>query len=82
VQDADIRVLLMMRFNPPGDLKWFGPNYRPQGDVWLIADEDAGLSSRMRAQICEIRGPAFDLLGSKSARSDEMGMRSSGSLKA
>lgn len=56
VENADIRVLLMMRFNPSGDLKWLGPNYRPQRDVRLIADEDAALSPRVRAQIREIRG--------------------------
>jgi len=58
VENADIRVLPMIRFNPSGDLKWLGPNYRPQRDVRLIADEDAGLSPRVRAQIREIRGSA------------------------
>jgi hypothetical protein len=29
VEDADIRVLPMMRFNPSGDLKWLGPQLSP-----------------------------------------------------
>ena len=40
MEDADIRVLPMVRFNPSGDLKWLGRNYRPQRDVRLIADEE------------------------------------------
>ena len=42
MEDADIRVLPMVRFNPSGDLKWLGHNYRPQRDVRLIADEEPG----------------------------------------
>ena len=78
VEDADIRVLPMVRFNPSGDLKWLGPNYRPQRDVRLIADEEPG----SRGCGPQIRGAALDLLGSKSARSDERRVRPSGSLKA
>ena len=40
MEDTDIRVLPMVRFNPSGDLKWLGRNYRPQRDVRLIADEE------------------------------------------
>jgi len=59
VRHADIRVLLMVVFHLSGDRKWLGPNYRPQRDVRLIADEDAGLSPQVQA---EIRTAAVDLL--------------------
>jgi 4-hydroxyacetophenone monooxygenase len=65
VEDADIRVLLMVVFHLSGDRKWLGLNYRPQRDVRLIADEDAGLSPQVRA---EIRGAALDLLGAMAGR--------------
>src|SRR5262245_61911590 len=60
LEDADIRVLLMVVFHLSGDRKWLGPNYRPQRDVRLIADEDAGFLPEVRA---EIRRAALDLLG-------------------
>jgi len=66
LEDADIRVLLMVVFQLSGDPKWLGPNYRPQRDVRLIADEDAGLSPQVRA---EIRGAALDLLGAMAGQS-------------
>src|SRR5262249_59002268 len=59
VRDADIRVLLMVVFQLSGDRKWLAPIYRPQRDVRLIADEDAGLSPEVQA---EIRTAAIDLL--------------------
>jgi len=59
VRDADIRVLLMVVFHLSGDRKWLAPIYRPQRDVRLIADEDAGLSPEVQA---EIRTAAIDLL--------------------
>src|SRR5262245_17148847 len=65
VKDADIRVLLMVVFHLSGDLKWLGPNFRPQRDVRLIADEDAGLSPQVRA---EIRGAALDLLAARAGQ--------------
>ena len=65
LKDADIRVLLMVVFHLSGDLKWLGPDYRPQRDVRLIADEDAGLSPQVRA---EIRGAALDLLGARAGQ--------------
>ena len=66
MDDADIRVLLMVVLHLSGDLKWLGPTIR------RIANEDAWLSPRVRA---EIRGAALDLPGSNSASSDKMGMR-------
>jgi 4-hydroxyacetophenone monooxygenase len=66
LEDADIRVLLMVVFHLSGDPKWLGPNYRPTRDVRLIADEDAGLSAQVRA---EIRGAALDLLGGMAGQS-------------
>src|SRR5262245_65812187 len=51
LQDADIRALLMVVFHLSGDLKWLGPTYRPQRDVRLIAEEDAGLSPQVRDAI-------------------------------
>jgi hypothetical protein len=51
VNDADIRVLLMVVFHLSGNRKWLGPNYRPQRDVRLVAEEDAGLSPEVQAEI-------------------------------
>src|SRR5262245_56231168 len=65
LKDADIRVLLMVVFHLSGDLKWLGRTYRPQRDVRLIADEDAGLSPQVRA---EIRGAALDVLGARAGQ--------------
>lgn len=59
IADADIRVLLMVVFHLSGDRKWLGERYRPQRDVRLIADEDAGLTPEIRA---EIQQAAVDLL--------------------
>jgi len=66
LEDADIRALLMVVFHLSGDRKWLGPNYRPQRDVRLIADEDAGLQPQVRD---EIRGAAFDLLRARAGQS-------------
>lgn len=41
--DADLRVLLMCLFQVTGDRRWLSPPFRPERDVRLIADEDAGL---------------------------------------
>jgi 4-hydroxyacetophenone monooxygenase len=59
IKDADIRVLLMVVFHLSGDRKWLRSHYRPQRDVRLIADEDAGLAAELQA---EIRQAATDLL--------------------
>lgn len=65
ITDADIRVLLMVVFHLSGDRKWLGPRYRPQRDVRLIADEDAGLAPEIRAEILEA---AVDLLLAKAGQ--------------
>jgi len=59
VEEADIRVLLMVVLHLSGDRRWLGARYRPQRDVRLIADEDAGLPPEVRA---EVRRAAVDLL--------------------
>ena len=61
VEEADLRVLLMVIFHLTGDRRWFSEPYLPKRDVNLIADEDAGLSEEARA---EIRGKAVELLSS------------------
>ena len=61
VEEADLRVLLMVIFHLTGDRRWFSDPYLPKRDVNLIADEDAGLSEEARA---EIRGKAVELLSS------------------
>lgn len=65
VEDADIRVALMVAFHLSGDRKWLGPRYRPQRDVRLIADEDAGLAPEIQA---EIRQAVVDLLLAKAGQ--------------
>ncbi len=57
--DADLRVLLMCVFHLSGDRRWLAVPYRPQRDVKLIADEQAGF----RPEIAdEIRAAALELL--------------------
>jgi 4-hydroxyacetophenone monooxygenase len=51
VAKADLRVLLMVLFHLSGDRRWLEPPYQPRRDVNLIADEDAGLSPDIQAQI-------------------------------
>ncbi len=58
VLDADIRVLLMCVFQLSGDPRWLQPPFAPRRDVRLIADEDAGLSPEV---IAEIRAAAIEL---------------------
>lgn len=48
---ADMRVLLMTLFQMSGDRVWLSRRYRPERDVRLIADETAGLSAEIRAEI-------------------------------
>jgi 4-hydroxyacetophenone monooxygenase len=57
VQEADLRVLLMVLFHVTGDRSWL--KYRPTRDVKLIADEDAGLPM---AEQKAIRTAAVELL--------------------
>jgi len=61
VEEADLRVLLMVIFHLTGDRRWFSDPYLPKRDVNLIADEDAGLSEEARA---EIRAKVVELLSS------------------
>ena len=63
VADADLRVLLMVMFQVSGDRHWLDAPYRPSRDVSLIADESAGFSEALQA---EIRVAAVDLLMSAS----------------
>jgi 4-hydroxyacetophenone monooxygenase len=58
--DADMRVLLMVLYHYTADPKWLAPPFTPRRDVKLIADEDAGLSPEIQAEIC---AAALDILG-------------------
>ena len=62
IEDADLRVLLMVLFHLTGDRRWFSEPYRVKRDVKLIADEDAGLSAEVQA---EIRAAAVELLSAE-----------------
>ncbi|MFR9805301.1 flavin-containing monooxygenase [Pseudonocardia sp. RS010] len=57
--EADVRVLLMVLFHLTGDETWLEAPYRPERDVRLIADREAGLPEEVRA---EIRAAVFRLL--------------------
>ena len=59
LQDADLRVLLMVLYQLTGDRRWVGEPYLPRRDVRLIADESAGFDPRIQR---EIREAAFALL--------------------
>lgn len=59
VQEADLRVLLMVLFHLTGDRKWLEEPFLPQRDVRLIADESAGFPEQIQAAI---RAEAVDIL--------------------
>jgi len=64
IADADLRVLLMVNFHMSGDRRWLDAPFRPQRDVRLIADEDAGFPPDVQA---EIRAAAVAYLSSGAA---------------
>ena len=59
IEQADIRVLLMVLVHMTGDLRWLEPPYAPRRDVRLIPDPRAGLSDEVQA---EIRNAAIKVL--------------------
>lgn len=48
---ADMRVLLMVLFHLSGDDKWLQAPYLPARDVRLIADESAGMTESIQAEV-------------------------------
>lgn len=60
LEQADIRVLLMVLVHMTGDLRWLEPPYAPRRDVRLIPDPRAGLSDEIQA---DIRKAALEILG-------------------
>jgi len=59
LEDADLRVLLMVLHQLTGDRRWISEPYLPRRDVRLIADESAGFAPERQR---EIRDAAFALL--------------------
>ena len=59
LEEADLRVLLMVLFHLSGDRRWLQPPFQPRRDVSVIAAEDAGLDAPTQAQI---RAAAYQLL--------------------
>ena len=59
---ADLRVLLMVMFQVSGDECWLQEPYCPRRDVKLIADEDAGFTPELQA---EIRAAALQMLADR-----------------
>ena len=51
LEQADIRVLLMVLVHMTGDMRWLEPPYAPRRDVRLIPDPRAGLSDEIQADI-------------------------------
>ena len=51
IQEADLRVLLMVLVHLSGDRKWLAEPFRPKRDVRLIPDPSAGLSQSAQDQI-------------------------------
>ena len=51
IDEGDIRVLLMMLMHMTGDGRWLEPPYRPQRDVRLIPDPQAGLPPEIQREI-------------------------------
>ena len=60
--EADLRVLLMVMFQVSGDECWLQEPYCPRRDVKLIADEDAGFTPELQA---EIRAAALQMLADR-----------------
>jgi len=69
VNEADLRVLLMVLVHMTGDIKWLDAPFTPKRDVRLIPDPDAGLSEVAQQQI---RGAAIEVLspGAKPTMND------------
>lgn len=59
LEEADLRVLLMVMHHLTGDEAWLSPPYTPQRDVNLISDLDAGLSDQAQT---DLKAAALDLL--------------------
>jgi 4-hydroxyacetophenone monooxygenase len=59
IEQADLRVLLMVLFQGTGDRRWLNPPFTPARDVNLIADEAAGLPPEVQQSI---RAAALDWL--------------------
>src|SRR5437879_9673396 len=51
IAEGDIRVLLMVLVHMTGDERWLEPPYKPQRDVRLIPDPEAGLSRKIQDEI-------------------------------
>jgi 4-hydroxyacetophenone monooxygenase len=51
LEQADLRVLLMVLYHITGDEKWLSERYRPKRDVALIADINAGFDNDRQAEI-------------------------------
>ena len=51
LEDADLRVLLMVAFHISCDRRWLSPKYRPRSDTRLIADESVGLTAEVQQEI-------------------------------
>lgn len=51
LEEADLRVLIMVLFHLTGDETWLSDRYRPVRDINLIADEDAGFDPEIQAEI-------------------------------
>jgi 4-hydroxyacetophenone monooxygenase len=64
LEQADLRVLLMVLYHYTGDRRWLEPPFRPLRDVRLIADESAGLAPEVQD---EIREAAAKILGNPEA---------------
>ena len=51
VETADLRVLLMALHHVSGDERWLEAPFTPRRDVRIIADESAGMSDAVAAEI-------------------------------
>ena len=59
LEEADLRVLLLVLFQLSGERRWLQDPFRPKRDVRLIADAAAGFDPALQRRI---REAAFDLL--------------------
>jgi len=59
LEEADVRVLLMVLFHLTGDRRWLEEPFRPVRDIRLFADISGGLSEEAQA---EVRAATFAML--------------------
>src|SRR5689334_16441988 len=59
LNEADIRVLLMVLYQISGESRWLEPPFQPVRDIRLFAEPSGGLSEQLQG---EVRAATLDIL--------------------